>query len=446
VALLRSDVQYRLRRAGVSAAWLAALLFVPTGAALELHDAVEMAQRNDPWLRGSEFRQQAVAENSVAAGELPDPVVTVGFANLPTDTFDFNQEPMTQFKVGITQEFPRGESRALQRKRLSLLGAQHPLQRADRQARVAVQVTGLWLECWQAQETIRLIEEHRHLFEHLVDVAESSYVNTLGRTRQQELVRAQLELTRLEDRLTVLHQQLETSRAGLGEWVSRDPSPPGTGLSLPVTLPQLALTDPAVLSAAHPELAPLLLAHPAIRSLETRVEAQEAGIALAEQKYKPKWSVNASYGYRDDDPLGTDRADFFSIGVSFDLPLFPAQRQDREVQSAIATTEAVRTEKALALRSMLAALETQRARLLRLEQRRTLYRSRLLSEIHEQAEASLTAYTNDEGDFAEVVRARIAELNARIDAVAIEVERLKTISQLNYFLVGSAAQTEEGRS
>ena len=57
--------------------------------------------------------------------------------------------------------------------------------------------------------------------------------------------------------------------------------------------------------------------------------------------------------------------------------------------------------------------------------------------MQEQAESSLSAYTVDDGDFSEVMRARIDELNARIDALDIEVDRLKTISQLNYFFVTS---------
>ena len=96
-------------------------------------------------------------------------------------------------------------------------------------------------------------------------------------------------------------------------------------------------------------------------------------------------------------------------------------------------TEAIRTERALLLRTMVSSFETQRSRLLRLEDRRALYRTRLLKEIQDQADASLTAYTNEEGDFAEVVRSHIAELNARIDAFNIDVDRLKTIAQLNYF-------------
>ena len=127
------------------------------------------------------------------------------------------------------------------------------------------------------------------------------------------------------------------------------------------------------------------------------------------------------------------RDDFFSMGITFDLPLFTAQRQDKDVQSAQSRAESVKTDKWLALRSMRARLETYRGQLLRLNQRRALYRDHLLLQMHDQAEASLSAYTSDDGDYAEVVRARIAELNANIDAMVLEVERLKLIAQLNYF-------------
>lgn len=431
----------------------------PAHAAMTLTEAVDIAQRNDPWLVGSEYRQQAIEAQSTAAGTLPDPVVSVGFANLPTDTFDFDQEAMTQFKVGVSQTFPRGHSRALDQQRLSLLGAQYPYQRDDRRAKVAVNIANLWLEVFRATESIRLIEQDRALFEDLVDVAQSSYSTAVGRTRQQDLIRAQLELTRLEDRLTVLHERRDMSRSKLNEWLRAAPGdlpPDGTPLQVGIsantavadTMPQIALNHPALYETgaipSQQEVASYLRDHPAILSLDRKIDASVTGIELAEQKYRPQWSVNASYGYREDNPVDNptgdnDRADFFSFGVAFDLPLFTSKRQDRQVQSAIAGSEAIRTEKWLALRNMIAAFDVQRSKLLRLNQRQVLYQSRLLQEMQEQAEASLTAYTTDDGDFSEVVRARIDELNARIDALDIEVDRLKTISQLNYFFVSSSS-------
>ena len=207
---------------------------------LTLERAVSRAQTTDPWLEGSRYREQAVVAKSVVAGTLPDPMVSLGVANLPTDSFDFGQEPMTQFKVGVSQMFPRGETRELKRRQLREQGEQQPQMRRDRLAKVAVAVSQLWLEAYRNKHAIRLIEKDRELFEHLVDVAESSYTSVVGKTQQQDLVRAQLELTRLDDRLTVLQQRQEMSLAKLTEWL---PGIGPEGITLSDTLPVLALNS-----------------------------------------------------------------------------------------------------------------------------------------------------------------------------------------------------------
>ena len=66
-------------------------------------------------------------------------------------------------------------------------------------------------------------------------------------------------------------------------------------------------------------------------------------------------------------------------------------------------------------------------------QRQSLYQTQLLPQLQEQAEATLTAYTNDDGNFAEVMRARIAQLNGELDALAIAVDRLKHNVNLRYY-------------
>ncbi len=250
--------------------------------------------------------------------------------------------------------------------------------------------------------------------------------------------------------MTVLYENFETSHSRLEEWLlpggtgSADVWQTGSRFELAAGLPAVELIRPdLVLAGPDADLqrfANQLASHPAVLNLDTKIAASATGVKIAEQSYKPEWKVNASYGYRDDAPNGMERSDFFSVGLAFDVPLFTSGRQDQFVRSAIASTESVRTERALLLRSMLAKFTAQRARLLRLEQRRELYQTRLLLEMHEQAEASLAAYTNDDGDFAEVVRSRIDELNARIDAFGIEIDRLKTIAQLNYFFTRSEAR------
>lgn len=396
---------------------------------LGLAAAVDIAVARDPWLAGSHYTQAALADEAIAAATLPDPKLSLMAGNFPVDTFELNQEAMTQVSVGLSQMFPRGDTLALSQQQKQQLAQRHPLLRADRRARVRATVTQLWLEVFRARESVRIIEADRGLFEHLVDAAEAGYASTVGRTRQQDLIRAQLELTRLEDRLTVLKQQEEAARRQLWEWLGGQAGRPIAG-QLPALEPAVQLSP----ASSDQERYEQLRLHPVLQALDLQIAATATDIELARQQYRPEWGISAQYGYRDDDPMGRDRADLFSLGVTFDLPLFTANRQDRHLSAAVSRTEAIRTEKQLLSRRLVAQLESATVELTRLEERHVLYAERLLPQMSDQAEAALAAYNNDDGDFAEAVRARIAELNARIEALVIAVERQKTIARINYLL------------
>jgi outer membrane protein TolC len=414
--------------------------------ALGLEKAISIAQHNDLWLIKNHYQQKASEALSVSVGELPDPKVSLAFLNYPIDTFDFGQEPMTQIKVGVSQMFPRGNTLALKREQLELKSDIFPFQRLNRSEQVKVTVSKLWLEAYKAQESIVLIEKNRSLFEQLSEVAESSYSSALGHTSQQDIIRSQLELTRLEDRLTVLNQKYDSSIQMLSGWIS-DYFLQGyenldvvAGLNnsqhikLDKQLPSLIIKDNSFLMLKDDrKLLELFRNHPAVVTLQQKVAVSEKGIDLAKQKYKPAWGVNASYGYRGESPSGINRADFLTLGVTFDVPLFTKNRQDKQLQSAVATHDAVATEELFLLRQMLASYKSTSTQLNRLNERQELFEQTLLPQMNEQAEASLSSYTNNTGDFAEVVRSRIAELNAKLDALNIAVERQKVISQLNYF-------------
>jgi len=444
---------------------LAVIAFTPYFASaaeppLSFQQAIKAAQSNDPWLTGNVHKQKSLESMSVAVGVLPDPKVSIGLANLPTNGFDFTQEGMTQAKVGISQMFPRGQTLKLKSQQLMLQSEMFPYQRLDRESKVAVTVGSLWLGAYQIQESIRLIEKNKTLFEQLADVAKASYSSALGKTRQQDIVRSQLELTRLEDRLDKLEQQKNSFEGMLLQWLTKftDESTEIGGASLVTDfslhnlvlsqeLPQIDLINHELIDKKSwlplNELVPYFAKHPSVVAIEKKVNATKTGIKLAKQKYKPQWGLNASYGYRADDPMGNSRADLFSVAVTFDLPLFTENSQDKEVQSAISTTEAVKTEKLLLLKKLLSSYASAKGRLLRLQDRQQLYKLKLLPQMYDHVEASLTAYTNDDGDFSEVVRSRIAVLNAEIDYLTLNVEEQKILLELNYLFIGNINTANE---
>jgi len=429
---------------------------------LSFEKAVQVAQKNDPWLTGNMHKQRAIESMSMAVNTLPDPKMSIGLANLPTNGFDFGQEAMTQAKVGVSQMFPRGDTLAFKSRQLQIQSEAFPLQRKDREAKVAVTVGSLWLDAFRVQQSIVLIDKNRKLFEQLADVATVNYSSALGKTRQQDIVRAQLELTRLDDRLDKLAQQKSHYEGMLSPWLTTfsidkpfkvnsliDEAPLATDFSFYNALHNVVLSQqlPQIDLRYHDlvfddnwlqpsELVLYFSSHPSVMAVKKKVNSTKTGINLARQKYQAQWGVNASYGYRGDDPMGNSRANLFSVSVSFDLPLFTENRQDKEVQSAIYQTEAVKTEKLLLLRQLLGSYSSAKGRILRLKGRQDLYKTKLLPQIKDQAEASLTAYTNDDGDFSEVVRSIISVLNAEIDELTLNVEEQKIRLELNYLFIG----------
>jgi len=399
---------------------------------ISLNQVIQLAIENDPWFQGNQYKQQALDDQSISAGQLPDPKLSVGIANLPTDTFKFNQEPMTQFKVGVNQQFPRGKTRELKQQRLEQLSEQTIFERENRKAMVTLEITQLWLEWLKQQKIIALIEKDRSLFEDLADIVNAMYSSALGKTQQHDIIQAQVELIRLEDRLYRLSETADVYQAKLNEWL---PVPIDNLKHL--ELPAISFSTPNAIddmngNVNNGKLSQYFLQHPKILLLDQQIKVGETAIESAKQQYKPQWGVNGSYAWRDDDSMGNDRADFLSLGVTFDLPLFTHNRQDKQVSSAVAQTEVIKTDKHQLLRQFIAEANQAKAKLKSLDQRQQLYQTRLLQEIHEQVEASLTAYTNENADFNQVVRTRITELNSRIDALTIDVDRLKTIAHLNY--------------
>jgi outer membrane protein TolC len=407
-----------------------------------LERAIQRSQEIDPWILKSQFQQESLRAQSVSRSSLPDPSVNFGVANLPVDSFDFDQERMTQFTVGITQMLPRGQTLALTKTQFDRLSEVEAAAQKNRLAISEVAVSHLWLDVFKSQQTTRMIQSDKHLFEYLIDVSESSYAAGDGRTRQSDVVRAQLELTKIEDQLLDSNQKNDRLLAELAGWLVDIHTQNWTEIDITLEMPTLEILDQNLLEQRDMTLLySYLTGHSAIVQLDKKIAALATGVSLAKQSYKPQWGVNASYGYREDEPGGGDRADLFSLNVSVDLPLFTENRQDKQLQSAIANLEAVKTQRALSVRELRSQFLTAVASYKGLAQRIELYKKRLLIQMTDQAEASLSAYTYEDGEFAEAVRSRISQLNARIELMQLEVELQKTIVTLNYYLVAGQQPT-----
>ncbi|HHI9467134.1 TPA: TolC family protein [Legionella anisa] len=77
-------------------------------APLTLVEAEHLAIATSPEVQRQEAASHALRQQSIAEGQLPDPQLTAGTINVPTDTFSFTQDEMTMVQIGVQQQFARG--------------------------------------------------------------------------------------------------------------------------------------------------------------------------------------------------------------------------------------------------------------------------------------------------------------------------------------------------
>jgi len=239
-----------------------------------------------------------------------------------------------------------------------------------------------------------------------------------------------LELSLLEDRLTRTREQEELARAALSQWVGE---PAWSGIS--GTLPELAaIQDSAALADA-------LDRHPLIRAEEARMEAADNGVQLALEQYKPGFMLDVTYGFRNGrDTDGSNRPNMLTGMVLIDIPLFTSKRQDKRLAASRLDYLAAGYARADRLRKMKKELDGSYRRWQRLGERGRLFNKRLLGEARLNAEASLNAYQSGITEFTTLIRARLRELDARLQALRIRVDRAKVQAGLLY-LSGNPGET-----
>ena len=389
-------------------------------AELNLDEALRLALAQDPAVAASLARAQAHADDAVADGQLPDPKLRTGILNLPTDTLDIDQEPMTQLRLGIEQALPPGATLQHRQRQSEWLASAEQARAAAAAQQLVRDVRDSFLDLYYQVQAEQVIAETRNLFAQLVDITRAHYA--AGRVSQQDVLHAALELSRLDDRAARTRNAADLQRAALAKWV-------GAAAALPLTqeFPELPALPP------REQLEAGLTQHAVIRAESARLEAQKQAIQVVRQQYKPGWSAGLEYNKRfGDNPDGEQRSDMVSAMLSVELPLFTANRQDRRLASSIQQAEAVQLTRDDRLRELRQMLDTGYANWQRLGERAALYESQLLRESDANAQAALKAYQSGVTEFTALMRARITDLDIQLDLLRIRVDRARAQASLLY--------------
>lgn len=398
-----------------------------SSANLSLEFVLNQAKTNDYTLKKLAVEANAFSAEAAASDYLPDPTISLAFQNLPTDTFELDQEPMTQFRVGIKQMFPKGDTLSLQE---NINQQQVGLQSTKQQAYWLMrkkEVEKTWLDAWFWQKNIDLINEDRVFVSQINEFIQSLY--EVGAKDQSDLIGSELELIKLEERMIKAKRDLQKNLDMLNT-LSNVVLPK---LSLTKELPDLSTAKIELIGSE--KLISRLQQHPKIQLIAQQIDIAKERVSLSEQSLEPAFGVELGYGVRAGDNMdGSARADFFSAGVSVQYPLFTRGQQTNQISAARYRQEALEVERLEALEQARFSLQELLSQYQMTRDQRHLYELQILPTLNKQTNSALHSYQSDKGDFRMVSELFLKEQSAKVQHLRLSVDEQILLSNILYWL------------
>ena len=249
---------------------------------------------------------------------LPDPVVSVGWAGNIAPFSTQSGDPSSYRGVTVSEQFPYPGKLKLSGQ---IASKEADAAEADYEAvrrRIAAEVKAAYYDYFYFDQAIRTTSQNKELLEKLSKIAEARY--RVGKAMQQDVLRSQVEISLLIEKLTVLEQQRSTAQARINAYLVRSPESP---------LPPAANVEPATIRYSLDELYALAAANDtSVLRNQRMVERSRLGVALAEKQYRPDFGVSYMYQQR------TAQADMNGLNFSVNIPVFYRAKQRQGVAEA----------------------------------------------------------------------------------------------------------------
>ncbi len=374
-----------------TAVLVAALLWLPSLAPAET-ETVSLEQltaellRNNPDIQGEESRYSAARARPSQMRTLPDPVVSFvsrnGSGN-PAPFTELGKDPLSSVGIMWEQEIPfPGKLR---------LAGEMAQQEADSAKAdidrvkwtVLSNLKEAYYEYFQSDKSIEILIDSLELLKHFEEISRARY--SVGEGIQQDVLRAQVEISILEQRITSMRQEKATAAAEINRLLNRPVDGP---------LPNPAeVTPTASVSAIETLQAELAALAPQIRSGEAMVAREQRGLDLAKKQYRPDFMTSVEYGNSPNFP------DMWEIEFGLRIPIFYKSKQAYGVREATHNLTRAQKELRSMQQEIAFSIKNQYLQIQASERLLKLYSQAVLPQLNLALESSLATYQVGKSDF-----------------------------------------------
>ncbi len=383
-----------------------------------LEQLVNEALSNNPDLAAAKARWEQATYRSPQVGSLNDPILSFAFSNYPNDSLSSNETAMTGNEVKLAQTFPfpgklKNRS-ALAQEQAHWLEAVY----RDQHFQIARKVKDAWYRFYFNGQAISVTERNLALVDDIIRLTEVRYETGSG--LQQDVLKAQVQRSKIMERLMALRQQRTVVQAELNRLLNR---PSGGAYDVPEALELVSLVQGLeTLQNAAAENRPMNTAY---QSLIKRYRLQSK---LADLDDYPDMTLFASWRFRDD-ALPDGGTDFVSTGISINLPVYLDKRRAAKAEAMAAVRMAERQAEDFR-NSVAQSLQNAYARMEETRQQTELYEKGIIPQTSQSFQSALGSYQVGKLEFISLLDGLMTTYQAEMEYYRVSSEYMRSLAWL----------------
>jgi cobalt-zinc-cadmium efflux system outer membrane protein len=359
----------------------------------------------NPDLAAARLRYEAFETRVSQAGALPDPMFKSVVSNVPTDSWSMDRTPMSGIELMFTQKIPFPGKLGLKKNATRSLARKAKEEYESAEDFVISELKQNYYQLYLLEESIEITQRNKLLLEDFAKIASTRY--SVGKGVQQDVLKAQVEVSKMIDKLISLEEMSRMVRAKLNVLLDREPQShlgePGELIFRGLDYSEEKLQDMAVKN------------NPALKGMGFLVEASQSAYRLARREYLPDFTFSVSYRLREEvrmDPV--KGVNFFSASAGINIPLYFWSKQKKKVQEKALGLESARQKYEGRENDLKLGVSRLFYSLNRYTQEVELYRSAILPQARQSLESAKSGYQVDKVDFLTLLNNQVTLYNYEI--------------------------------
>jgi outer membrane protein, heavy metal efflux system len=377
-----------------------------TGPAYDLDRIEEMALAANPEIRVA-VRKLAVVESHVpSAGSLDDPSFMYRGWQVPLgQPWNYNAaQNMFMISQTLSGSGKRGLRTSVAKGDVAEAKAALEATRLD----VRIRVRKAFYDLLRAEDGLRIHDQHVDIAQQAVAAAKIKY--SVGKVPQQDVLKAQVSLTRLAEHLIHFEQDTDLARVRLNTLLGRDPSAP------------IDVHGDHVISTQLPPIETLekmaLQSRPDLVQMQAALDKSHTEEALAKKTYSPDFTVSAGYMLM---PRGSEFRNNYMVEGSINLPWLNRRKHDAEIAESTAKVTEQDAELAAMRNGAFGQIQEALVGARAAQKLATVYQQSLKPEAEATLHSTVIAYENNRTEFLDL-------LDSQMTVIDLDLAYLQTLA------------------